>query len=372
MSVKCQMVVDAIDKIAPQYLAEGWDNVGLLLGNPSQPISKILVALDVTQAVADFAAEHKVDMIISHHPIIFKGLKNLRTDLPHGRVLATLIKADIAVYSAHTNLDISSGGINDILAAKLELINTIPLTTSNADKLIKLVVFVPEDHLESVRTAVTNAGAGHIGNYSHCSFHTNGTGTFLPLLNSKPFIGEQGSLEQTSEVRLETIMPESISRKVLKSMLKAHPYEEAAFDLYPLLNQGSSLGLGRIGYLPVAQTLDQLVNMVKNRLGTSSVNVVGNGDRVIAKVAVCGGSGADLINKSVFAGADVLITGDVKYHEAQDAAAAGIAIIDAGHFATEVIIVDYLAQYLSDRAYEGKWNIEVKADNISKDVFRRC
>lgn len=372
MSVKCQVVIDAIDKIAPQYLAEGWDNVGLLLGNPSQLISKILVALDITQAVADFAVEHKVDMIISHHPLIFKGLKNLRTDLPHGRVLATLIKADIAVYSAHTNLDISSGGINDILAAKLELINTSPLTTSNTDKLIKLVVFVPEGYLEAVRTAITNAGAGHIGNYSHCSFHTNGTGTFLPLSNSKPFIGEQGSLEQTSEVRLETIMPESISHKVLKAMLKAHPYEETAFDLYPLLNQGSSLGLGRIGYLPVAQTLDQLTNMVKNRLGTSSVNVVGNGDRVISKVAVCGGSGADLINKAVFTGADVLITGDIKYHEAQDAAAAGIAIIDAGHFATEVIIVDYLAQYLNDYAYEGKWNIEVKADNISKDVFRRC
>lgn len=372
MSITCQVVVEAIEQIAPRYLAEGWDNVGLLLGNPAQQVSKVLVALDVTQAVADFAVAEQVDMIIAHHPLIFKGLKNVRTDLPHGRVLTTLIKADIAVYAAHTNLDISSGGINDILANKLSLINTKTLTVSNTEKFIKLVVFVPDNHLEAVRTSITDAGAGHIGNYSHCSFYTDGTGTFLPLAHSKPFIGEQGVLEKTAEMRLETIMPEKISRKVIKAMLKAHPYEEVAFDLYPLLNQGNSLGLGRIGDLSAAQSLDQLTDMVKDVLGVSSVNVVGAGDKVINKVAVCGGSGATLINKAISAGADVLITGDVKYHEAQDAFAAGIAIIDAGHFATEIAVVEYLRQYLTECACEGKWNVEVKIDNISKDVFRRC
>lgn len=371
MSVKCQVIIEAIDKIAPRTLAEDWDNVGLLVGDPSQQVSKILVALDVTKAVADYAVAQKVDMIITHHPIIFKGIKNLRTDLPHGQILSKLLKADIAVFSAHTNLDIANGGINDILADKLALTNISPLSVISTEKLVKLVVFVPSSHYESVRDSIVNAGAGHIGKYSHCSFHTYGTGTFLPLEDAKPFIGERGKLEQTSEIRLETIMPERISGKVIEAMLAAHPYEEAAFDLYPLLNQGSIVGLGRIGNLPDQQSLAQFIDRVKCVLCTNSVNVVGEGNRIITKVAVCGGSGSELISKAAIAGADVIVTGDVKYHEAQDAAAAGIAIIDAGHFSTEVLIVDFLVKYLEKCAYEEEWNIEVKTDNISKDIFRR-
>lgn len=371
MSIKCQLIINELDKLAPRYLAESWDNVGLLVGSPAQNISRILIALDVTDNVVDHALANKADMIVTHHPLIFKGIRNVRTDLPHGQLLAKLIKNDIAVYAAHTNLDIADGGINDILANKLNLTNIESLSSGYADKLIKLAVFVPYTHAEAVRNAICDAGAGHVGNYSHCTFQTDGIGTFMPLEGTNPFLGSQGRIEQVSEVRLETVMPEKICNKVIKALLKAHPYEEVAYDLYQLANSRPQLGLGRIGSLTATKSLKVFADEVKQVLGINLVNVAGAEDQSIRKVAVCGGSGASLIQSAVFAGADVLVTGDVKYHEAQEAVAAGIAIVDAGHFATEVVVVDYLSKYLKAQAHNEKWDIEVFIDNISADVFRR-
>jgi dinuclear metal center YbgI/SA1388 family protein len=369
MSVKCRTIIDAIDKLAPRHLAESWDNVGLLVGNPEQEITKIRVTLDVTPELADLAGREGVDLIVAHHPLIFQPLKNIRTDLPPGRTLAGLIKADIALLAAHTNLDAVADGVSDILAARLGLTNPRPLV-GQGEKLLKLVVFVPESHAAGVRAAITAAGAGHIGNYSHCTFQTAGTGTFLPLEGTKPFSGQQGKLEYAPEFRLETILPEAASRQVITAMLGAHPYEEVAYDLYPLNNQILTAGLGRVGELAQPQPLGELIKTVKAGLQLEHVRVAGDVRRLVKIVAVCGGAGGSLISQAEAAGADVLVTGDVKYHEAQEACQLGMAVIDAGHFATERPVVDAIVTYLQDCAVRGGWAVTVDADTLSKDVFR--
>lgn len=369
MSVKCHELITKLEQLAPKQLAEDWDNIGLLVGSPEQTIHKIIITLDVDQAVVNQAIALGADMIVAHHPVIFKGITNIRTDLPLGSMLADLIKSGIAVYAAHTNLDSALGGVNDILAQKFQLKDSRPLTTVYQEKFYKVVVFVPESHTEIVRIAMTEAGAGHIGNYSHCTFQTKGVGTFLPLLSTTPFIGEEGRLEFVEESRIETILPAHLRSRVINAMLAAHPYEEVAYDEYLLLNKGSSCGLGRIGRLGEAVSLGDFINQVKHTLLINSVKVAGSVNAVISQVAVCGGSGAGLIKDAIQAGADVLVTGDVKYHEAQQALAQGLAIIDAGHFATEQPVVQCLTAYLKEQARKNGWNIEIIDNNVSEDVF---
>jgi dinuclear metal center YbgI/SA1388 family protein len=369
MSVKCLDIISKLEKLAPKHLAEDWDNIGLLLGNPDQNINKILVTLDVDQEAVRQAISVGANMIVAHHPIIFKGITSIRSDSPLGKMLCALIKNEVAVYAAHTNLDSAVGGVNDILAHKFGLIDTRPLATVYQEKLHKLVVFVPTSHVEEVRAAMAEAGAGHIGQYSHCSFMTEGTGTFLPLEATNPFIGKQGTLEYVKESRLETIIPASLRIPVIEAMLAAHPYEEVAYDEYLLLNQSQNFGLGRIGQLAEPVCLGDFAKQVKHLLRANSINIAGSIDKTIKKVAVCGGSGASLINNAIKAHADILVTGDVKYHEAQQAVAEGLAIIDAGHFATELPVVERISAFLTEEINKNGWQLEVVVNNESKDVF---
>lgn len=369
MSVKCRDIIAELEQLAPSYLAEDWDNIGLLVGNPDQDIHKVIVALDVDREVISEAVAVGADMIVSHHPLIFKGISHIRTDLPLGSMLAGLLKHEIAVYAAHTNLDSAPGGVNDVLAQKFNLQGVIPLTTVYQEELHKLVVFVPVSHVEKVRTAMTEAGAGHIGNYSHCTFQTQGVGTFLPLAETTPFIGEQGKLEFVEEYRLETIVPASRRSKVIAAMVAAHPYEEIAYDEYTLINRGLRCGLGRVGSLIKPMPLLEFIEKVKVALSARSIKVAGPANAVITKVAVCGGSGAGLVKNAIKAGADVLITGDVKYHEAQQAVAEGLVVIDAGHFATEQPVVECVVDYLNQCTIKNSWNLEILANDVNKDVF---
>jgi len=371
MSVSCKTLIEMMERLAPVGLAEQWDNVGLLVGSPDQMVSKVLVTLDVTLPVARYAAQHGYELIISHHPVIFKALTCIRTDTPQGEIMAKLLKHSIAVYSAHTNLDIAAGGVNDALAGRLQLQQIELLQITNEDKLVKIVVYTPSSHVEQVREALCEAGAGHIGNYSHCTFQTAGTGTFLPLAGTKPFLGEIGQLEYAAECRLETIVPQSLSKQVLSAMLLAHPYEEAAYDVYPLANSGVRQGLGRLGWLNRPREFQDFINDVKSALGIAHVTVAGNVNKVIEKVALCGGSGGSLIGYAVAAGADVLITGDIKYHEAQEAVAKGLIVVDAGHFATEQPVIAVLVEYLQNCSREAGWEIAIHSDVINQDVFAR-
>ena len=330
MSVKCQVILDAMERIAPRAMAEDWDNPGLLVGSPAQDVARVLVCLDVSEAVIVRAVKERAELIVSHHPLLFRPIKKLRTDLPQGRMLAQLVKNDIAVFAAHTNLDSAPDGVNDLLAQKLGLVDVEALSETYCEKYTKLVVFVPETHAEAVRAAIGKAGAGQIGNYSHCSFQVKGTGAFLPLEGARPYLGKAGALETVEEVRLEAILPQKIAPRVVRAMLRAHPYEAAAYDLYPLENVVGATGLGRIGRLPQPQPLEAFCSAVKAALGLPQLRLAaGDRDKLVKKVALCGGSGADLAAKAAYRGADVFVTGDVKYHDAQKALESGVALIDA-------------------------------------------
>ncbi|WP_196593131.1 Nif3-like dinuclear metal center hexameric protein [Pectinatus sottacetonis] len=367
--ISCQTIIEAMEKIAPHNLAEEWDNPGLLIGDPAQKINKLIVCLDVNNNVINTALKEKCDMIISHHPFIFHPLKKIRTDLPQGKSIQTLLANNIAVFAAHTNLDSALGGINDYLCHLWGLHNTIPLNTASTEELIKLIVFVPVDYAEKVRLAIGKAGAGFVGKYSNCSFESNGTGHFLPLPGTNPFIGEIGKTASVNETKIETIFPAKIQSKVIKAMLKAHPYEEAAYELHSLKPTNIFTGLGRIGELSTAIDLEDFTAMIKNTLPVKNIRLVKSNNKKIKKAALCSGTGAEFINRAKFMGADIYITGDVKYHEAQKAQELNMNLIDAGHFGTEFPIVKYLAKKLETIATKNKWQIKVLHDKASVDPF---
>lgn len=370
MSLSCQTIIDWIEELAPRRLAEEWDNVGLLVGSPMQKVDRVLVTLDVTDAVIDYAIQEGVQMIVAHHPFLFRPMKQIRTDWAQGAMIEKLLINKIAVYAAHTNLDIAEGGVNDVLAERIGLENVEPLSITSRQSLVKLVVFVPQESAEAVRGAIAKAGAGYIGEYSDCAFLTEGTGVFLPREGTNPYIGQQGRLERVPEVRIETIMPEEMSSRVVRAMLRVHPYEEPAYDLYPLKNSGKEYGLGRIGMLREEQPLEQVIDHIKSVLGVPVIKFTGEARQMVHKVAVCGGSGSDLISRAKMRGADLLLTADVKYHEGQKAEETKIAVADAGHYYTEVVVVPVLADYLRQKMTTSKRKAEVITSQvIHKDVF---
>ncbi|MBP1992836.1 Nif3-like dinuclear metal center hexameric protein [Paenibacillus eucommiae] len=367
MFAKGQTVIQLFEKLAPKHYAMSDDKIGLQLGTLQKEIRKVLIALDVTDAVVEEAINEGIDLIIAHHAIIYRPLPHLQTDTPAGRLYEKLIKHDIAVYIAHTNLDVAEGGVNDMLVQALGLTELSSLEDVHTDKLKKLVVFVPQTHHQQVLDALFTAGAGWVGQYSSCSFSTPGTGTFLPQEGTTPFIGEAGKLERAQEVRVETIVPESLQRKAVQVMIKAHPYEEVAYDLYPLELAGKVHGLGRVGKLPGGATLRELAELTKQAFDVPAVRVVGDLSRPICKVAVLGGAGSRYVRHALFAGADVLVTGDIDYHTAHDAAAAGIALIDVGHNVEKIMkrgVADYLAAQLV------KTQTQVIASQVETEPFQ--
>ncbi|WP_028307573.1 Nif3-like dinuclear metal center hexameric protein [Desulfitibacter alkalitolerans] len=369
MSVKVATIVQTIEKIAPKKLAYDWDNVGLLVGNPKGETDKILVSLDVNEQVVDEAIELRAGMIISHHPLIFKPIKNILWDNPMGAVLKKLIQNEISVYAAHTNLDLCRGGVNQALFEKLGLGHGEILKVESIEKLFKFVVFVPMSHVEQVKLSMGNAGAGWIGNYSHCSFGTTGIGSFKPLEGSSPYVGRTGEIEEVEEMRLETIVPEKLLNKVLKAVIKAHPYEEVAYDLYPLANSGEEYGLGLIGIYTNPLSKNEFLKMLKECLQAPVLKIAGSLPEKIEKVGVCGGSGGTIINNAAIKGAQVFVTGDVSYHQAQEAENLGVCVIDAGHGITERLIVPIFASNLDNELQNQKANVEVIVSKVNNEPW---
>lgn len=369
MFARGEMIVQTLERLAPKHYAIPDDKIGLQIGTAAKEVSRVLVALDVTPEVVDEAIAFGAEMIIAHHAVIYRPLAHLRTDTPAGALAAKLLQHNIAVYIAHTNLDTAEGGINDWMAEALGIKVKGVLEEVHTDQLLKLVVFVPETHQDAVRSAILAAGAGWIGNYSHCSFNLSGVGTFMPREGSEPFIGQEGKLERVPEIRIETVLPQSLRKSVVSAMLKAHPYEEVAYDLYPMDLKGRSFGLGRVGTLPEVESLDQFAERVKRAFDVPFVRVVGEGSKPVRKVAVLGGSGGRYIRHATFAGADVLVTGDIDYHTAQDAQAAGLAIIDPGHNA-EKIMKPKTAEWLAEQLKAKGSKTEVFASTVDTEVFR--
>ncbi|SDZ97023.1 dinuclear metal center protein, YbgI/SA1388 family [Desulfuromusa kysingii] len=358
-------IIGLLNRLCPPVLAEDWDNVGLQVGDPRAKIDKILISLDPEEIAIEAAHRCGAQLLISHHPLIFRPLKRLSPTDMTGRVLFQAIKHDIAVVCAHTNLDRAADGLNDWLAARLGVTQTTPLEAPEPGHYYKLVVYVPLGHEEKVRDAILAAGAGRIGAYDRVSFSSHGVGTFRGDQGTDAFIGAPGESVVTEEVRLETIVPPALIQKVVSRMLKAHPYEEVAYDLISLANQRTDVGLGRIGQLEQAVPLQQFTAQVKGALNLSTVKIVGDLERKIKRVAVCGGTGMSLFSAASRQGADCLVTADIKFHEAQRARAEGVALIDAGHFATEQIMVVELSKRL--RKVLSRQNLEVEVIEMTAE-----
>ncbi|BCB04850.1 Nif3-like dinuclear metal center hexameric protein [Bacillus sp. KH172YL63] len=347
-------IIQLFEEFSPKHLAEKGDPIGLQIGKLNEKVENVMVTLDVLENVVDEAIKNNVKLIIAHHPPLFRPMKTLQTDTYQGRMIEKLIKHDIAVYAAHTNLDVATGGVNDLLADMLQLQEPSVLVPTFEEELRKLVVYVPGENAEELRQALGKAGAGHIGNYSHCSFSSEGTGRFLPEEGTNPHIGKKGVLEQVSEEKVETVYPVSLEKKVLKAMFTHHPYEEVAYDIYSLQNTSSSLGLGRIGTLPAEMTLKEFALHVKKTFGMDGVRMIGDGKAKVKKVAVLGGDGNKFIGKAKRQGADVFVSGDIYYHTAHDAMMMGLHIVDAGHHIEKVMkdgVAAYLARKCADRGY---------------------
>ena len=350
-----QTLIQVLEEWAPKHLAFDGDRIGCQIGTLNKKVKKVMITLDVLENVVDEAIEKNVDLIISHHAVIYQPLKKVLSDEGQGKIVSKCVKHDIAVYVAHTNFDIAKGGMSDLLAEVFKLSHTEVLQTTYLEPLKKLAVYVPETHAEDLRQSLGSAGAGAIGHYSHCTFSASGEGRFLPGEGTKPYIGRKDQLESVPEVKVETIVPEHLLRKVISRMKKAHPYEEPAYDIYPVENDGEAYGIGRIGKLPASSTLEALGYEAKRMLDLDGVRITGERGKQVKTVAVSGGDGSSLVPLAKYRGADVLITGDIDYHTAHEAVLHDLCLIDVGHHAEKIMmpaVRHKLERYLKTAGYQ--------------------
>lgn len=335
-----------LQSVAPLALQEEYDNAGLLIGDPNRECTGVLCTLDVTESVIAEAVEKKCNCIVAHHPLIFKGLKKISGNGYVERTVLAAIKNDIAVFASHTNLDNIITGVNGKIADKLRLTNRMVLEPKT-NVLLKLFTFVPTGHLDTVRDALFAAGAGHISNYSECSFIHPGTGTFKPGEGSNPYKGKVGERENESEIKLEVILPVYVKNEVLKALFSSHPYEEVAYDLVPLANQHQGIGSGIIGEIePVSE--HGLLAMLGGAFSAGVIRHTAFTGKTIKRVAACGGAGSFLISKALSSGADAFVTADIRYHEFFEAESR-MLLCDIGHFESEQFTTDLFIALLREK-----------------------
>lgn len=324
-----------IEQIIPSSWQESYDNSGLQIGDISAKLTGIVLCLDVDMDVLRFARENNANLILSHHPLFFHPLKSIPLSSQIGEIITYCIMNEISVYSMHTNLDKSRHGINFSIAEALGLQN-LQILEPEKGRLRKLVTFCPHDHVEKVREAIFKAGAGVIGNYDSCSYNIEGYGTFRGNEQTNPFVGTKGQLHKEPETRIETIYPVELEDKILGAMFSAHPYEEVAYDIYPLENKWSQVGLGIVGMLHVPVSSQEFLKKIKEIFEIPVLRFVSGNTQSIHKVALCGGSGISLLRQAIKKGVDAFITADIKYHDFIDAYGK-IWLIDAGHFEMEYL-----------------------------------
>ncbi|MGA1980676.1 MAG: Nif3-like dinuclear metal center hexameric protein [Sedimentisphaerales bacterium] len=363
--MKIKDIAEKIEKIVPLKLAQDWDNVGLLIGDPQRNVKNILLTIDITKEVLAEARRLKTDLIISYHPVIWDGLRKINGD----NIVYDLIQADIAVFSIHTALDAVPSGVNDMLAEIIGIVDGKPIgdyVESPQGNNYKLVVFVPIESAAKVSNAVFAAGAGAIGNYSNCGFTAEGTGTFLPLAGARPAIGKKWKLEKVPEIRFETIVPAEKLDDCITAMKKAHPYEEPAFDVFKLYNGQNKFGLGKIGKLQKPTQLNKILEKIKKHTGAKAFGIIGNQKRLIKTAAVCAGSCGTLINTIIAAKADLYVTGELKHHHALAAQEAGLTCICLSHSVSERFILKKFAKQLQKQIGQ----ITIKISKKDADPFK--
>jgi len=345
--MKLSQLTAYLESLAPLAYQEDYDNAGLIVGQPDQEIRQALVSLDCTEAVVDEAIATNCQMIISHHPIVFKGLKKFNSKTYVERVVEKAIRNNIALYAIHTNLDSIMAGVNAKICETLGVKNCRILAPKHG-LLKKLVTYAPGSHADAVRNALFEAGAGNIGNYSECSFNAEGTGTFKGNDNTNPYVGEPGERHSENEVRIETVYPANLESKILMALVLAHPYEEVAYDLYSLTNQHQQVGSGMIGELETPVEEETFLFDVKEKMRAHVIRHTALTGKHVKRVAVCGGSGGFLLKHAIAAGADIFITSDYKYHEFFDAEGK-LVIADIGHFESEQFTQQLLYEIITKK-----------------------
>lgn len=344
--MKIKELTQVLEKIAPPQYQEVYDNAGLIVGNPMTEITGVLVCLDSTEAVILEAIERGCNVVVAHHPIVFKGLKRLNGKNYVERTVMLAIKNDVAIYAIHTNLDnMLHNGVNTKIAEKLGLKN-LKILAPKREILMKLTTFVPVADSQKVLNALYLAGAGNIGNYKNCSFRTEGIGTFKPTGTANPHIGTLDKDEEVLENRLEVIFPSYLERTILHTLRTAHPYEEVAFYVQKIENEHQEVGAGIVGDLSEAMTEMDFLQFVKTQMRAGVVRFTGPLSKNVKKVAICGGAGSFLLPQAIGSGADVFVTADYKYHEFFDADGR-ILIADIGHFESEQFTIQLLIEILT-------------------------
>jgi dinuclear metal center YbgI/SA1388 family protein len=365
---KVQDIHRIMSQWAPPAIAWERDNVGLQCGDPEAEVRGVIVALDPTEEVIREARRRRANMVVTHHPLLFRPQRSITPVGTEGRCLASLLRHGIALYSAHTNLDFARQGTSFALAEVLGL-QDIEFLERPYHILRKIVTFVPREHVDQVASAMAEAGAGIIGNYDHCSFRLEGTGTFRGNAVARPVIGTRGRLERTPEVRLEMIAPQWAVERVLQALRRAHPYEEVAHDIYALENASDDFGMGVTGILPHPLQLSTFLSRIKRRLGTGRVRWTGDPRAIVKRIAACGGSGGELLESAIKSGADVFVTADLKYHSFHDARGR-IALVDAGHHETEQPVVSVVVKKLQQELLRRGSTIAVRAAVCSTNPVR--
>jgi dinuclear metal center YbgI/SA1388 family protein len=360
MSAALKEIMARLDALYPFRWAVPDDRVGLLAGHPESQVEVALVALEVSAAVVAAAQSLGAQLLLTHHPLLYQPLATVREDRPLEGLLAALIRGGIAHVACHTNLDVAPEGVNDYLARLLELQEVEVLQETSREEWYKLTVFVPVGYEDLVRQALADDRVGVIGRYSHCSFASRGQGTYLPLEGARPFRGQAAVLSRAPESRLEVLVPESRLSAAVTRLRAVHPYEEPAYDLYPLATPGTLLGFGRVGNWSPAQPFNQVVSRVKEVFGVKQLKIWGRPPETVSRLALCSGSGGDLIAAARQRGAQVYLTGEVRHHQATPGYGQGFAVLEVGHFASEVVFIPEWARQLRGDFIEAGLQVRVE------------
>ncbi len=369
MAARVKDILACLEAVYPLRWAAADDPVGLQAGHPEALIQRVLVALEASLEVVAEAQKVGAGMLLTHHPLIYRPVGEVREDRPGGRLLAAIIRAGLAVAVCHSNLDMAPGGLNDHLAKLLGLSDVQILGEVKREPWCKLAVFVPVGYEDRVRRALFDDRVGVIGNYSHCSFAARGQGTYLPQEGAHPFKGEVATLSRAEESRLEVLLPQSRIAAAVARLKAAHPYEEVAYDLYPLENPGLPLGFGRLGRWPEPRALASALAVVKEAFRVDTVRVWGQPPEMVERVAVAGGSGGELIGAAQQSGAQLYVTGEVRHHQVLPGDLADFAVAEVGHFASEVVFMPAWAEQLARLFQEKGLEVQVQASEAERMPF---
>jgi dinuclear metal center YbgI/SA1388 family protein len=369
MTAQVKDILTCLDGAYPFAWAAPGDPVGLQVGHPEAPVGRMLVALEASLEVVAEAARLEADMLLTHHPLLYRPVGEIREDRAGGGLLAAVIRAGLAAVACHSNLDAAPRGLNDHLAALLDLTDVQIFAVAHREPLYKLAVFVPAGYEDRVRRSLCDDRVGVIGNYSQCSFAARGQGTFLPLEGARPFIGQPACLSRAEESRLEVLAPESRLKSAVDRLRAAHPYEEVAYDLYPLRNPGLPLGFGRLGRWPEPLAFPKAIAKIKEVFDVETVRVWGRPPGAVARLAVAGGSGGEYIAEAQRLGAQLYVTGEVRHHQAVPGNFDDFAVAEVGHFASEAIFMPVWAEQLGLLFQERGLAVQVQVSQAEQAPF---